>query len=58
MYRHSKYESVNTEEEIDRLKEQIVMLHKSITEKNNLLRNIEQLKTQNENLKQTCSRSL
>ena len=32
MYRHSKYESVNTEEEIDRLKEQIVMLQKSNTE--------------------------
>ena len=53
MYRHNKYESVNTEEEIDRLKEEIVMLQKSNTEKINLLRNIEELKTQNENLKQT-----
>ena len=47
------YESLNTEEEIDRLKEEIVMLQKSNTEKINILGNIEELKIQNENIKQT-----
>ena len=53
MYRNSKYESVTTGDEIDRLKEEILMLQKYDTEKINILRNIEELKTQNENLKQT-----
>ena len=53
MYRHSKYKSVNTEVELNRLKEEIVILQKSNSEKINLLRNIKELKIQNENQKQT-----
>ena len=36
MYRHSKYESVDTAEGIDRLKEEIIVLEKTNTEKINL----------------------
>ena len=45
MYRNSKYESVTSGDEIDRLKEEILMLQKYDTEKINILRNIEELKT-------------
>ena len=47
LYRHSKYESVNIEEEIDRLNEEIKQLHEVNKEKNNLLKECEELKTQN-----------
>ena len=52
MYRHSKYESVNAEEEIDILKEEIKQLQKYKTDKINRLTEIDELKTQN--LKQTA----
>ena len=52
MYKHSKYESVDNVEQNDRLKEQIIELEESYTEKINLLRQIEELKAKNENLKQ------
>ena len=51
-YRHSKYESVNAEEEINRLKGEIRQLQETNKEKINLLTECEELKTLNINLKQ------
>jgi chromosome segregation ATPase len=47
MYRHSKYDSVNSEEEIDKLKEEIKQLQQSNTDNINLLTEIDELKTKN-----------
>ena len=58
MYRHSKYESVNIEEEIDRLNEEIKQLHEVNKEKNNLLKECEELKTQNFILKQKIQQTI
>ena len=43
MYRHSKYESVNAKEEIDKLKEEIKQLQQSNTDKITLLTEIDEL---------------
>ena len=51
-YRHSKYESLNVEEEIDKLKEEIKQLQWFNTEKMNQLMEMEEIKTENLNLKQ------
>ena len=58
MYRHSKYESVNIEEEIDRLNEEIKELQEVNKEKNNLLKECEELKTQNVILKQKIQQTI
>ena len=47
MYRHHKYDSVNCEKEIDKLKEEIKQLQQSNTDKINLLTEIDELKTKN-----------
>ena len=52
VYRHSKFESVDTVKEFDRLKDKITELDKSNTEKIDLLGQIEELKAKHENLKQ------
>ena len=51
VYRHSKFESVDTVQKFDRLKDKIIELEKSNTEKINLLGQIEELKAKHENLK-------
>ena len=58
MYRHSKYESVNIEEEIDRLNEEIKELQEVNEEKNNLLKECEELKIQNFILKQKIQQTI
>ena len=58
LYRHSKYESVNIEEEIDRLNEEIKELQEVNKEKNNLLKECEELKTQNYILKQKIQQTI
>ena len=58
MYRHSKYESVNIEEEIDHLNEEIKELQEVNKEKNNLLKECEELKTQNFILKQKIQQTI
>ena len=51
MYRQNKYYMFNTEKEIDRLKEEIRRLAMSNKEKISLLKVIEDMKTNNINLK-------
>ena len=57
MYRHNKYENLNAEEEIDKLKEKIKQLQRSNTEKVKLLKEIEGLNAKNINLKDGLKQS-
>ena len=58
MYRHSKYESVNVEEEIERFNKEIKQLQEVNKEKINLLKECEELKTQNLILKQKVQQTI
>ena len=58
MYRHSKYESVSAEEEIYCLKEEIRQLQETNKEKINLLKECEELKTQNIIIKQRIQQNI
>ena len=51
MYRHSKYESVNVEEKIHKIKGEIKQLQRFNTENKHIFTEIEELKTRNLNIR-------
>ena len=57
MYRHNKYEDVNAEQEIDKLTEIIRQLVMSNNENISFLKDFEDMKTNNINLKQRLDKT-